>query len=72
MIGKVRLENVSRDRCVELLAPALERRHDARGPAVMVDGTLGMGGHAEAFLERFPAIRYIGLDRDRDALRIAG
>jgi 16S rRNA (cytosine1402-N4)-methyltransferase len=55
------------DRCVELLAPALE------GPdAVLVDGTLGMGGHSEAFLERFPALRLIGLDRDRDALRIAG
>lgn len=55
------------DRCVELLAPALE------GPApVLVDGTLGMGGHAEAFLERFPRLHLIGLDRDTDALRIAG
>ena len=55
------------DRCVELLAPALER-----SGAVLVDATLGMGGHAEAFLERFPALQLIGLDRDRDALRIAG
>jgi 16S rRNA (cytosine1402-N4)-methyltransferase len=60
------------ERCVELLAPALDRPRDDGSPAVMVDGTLGMGGHAEAFLERFPAIRYIGLDRDQDALRIAG
>lgn len=55
------------ERCVELLAPALEREG-----AVLVDATLGMGGHAEAFLERFPGIRLIGLDRDRDALRVAG
>jgi 16S rRNA (cytosine1402-N4)-methyltransferase len=55
------------DRCVELLAPALER-----DGAVLVDATLGMGGHSEAFLERFPGIRLIGLDRDQDALRIAG
>ncbi|WP_102192721.1 16S rRNA (cytosine(1402)-N(4))-methyltransferase RsmH [Microbacterium aurantiacum] len=55
------------DRCVELLAPAL--RADG---AVLVDATLGMGGHAEAFLERFSNIRLIGLDRDTDALRIAG
>lgn len=55
------------DRCVELLAPALQ----ADG-AVLVDATLGMGGHSEAFLERFPHIRLIGLDRDTDALRIAG
>jgi 16S rRNA (cytosine1402-N4)-methyltransferase len=55
------------DRCVELLAPALER-----DGAVFVDATLGMGGHSEAFLERFPGIHLIGLDRDQDALRIAG
>jgi 16S rRNA (cytosine1402-N4)-methyltransferase len=55
------------DRCVELLAPALER-----DGAVLVDATLGMGGHSEAFLERFPNIRLVGLDRDTDALRIAG
>ncbi|GAA4761931.1 16S rRNA (cytosine(1402)-N(4))-methyltransferase RsmH [Microbacterium gilvum] len=55
------------ERCVELLGPALD--HDG---AVYVDGTLGMGGHSEAFLERFPGIRLVGLDRDPDALRIAG
>ncbi len=55
------------ERCIELLAPALA--HDG---AVLADATLGMGGHSEAFLERFPHIRLIGLDRDTDALRIAG
>lgn len=30
------------------------------------------GGHSEALLERFPNIRLVGLDRDTDALRIAG
>ncbi|GMM97001.1 16S rRNA (cytosine(1402)-N(4))-methyltransferase RsmH [Microbacterium sp. MTN4-26] len=54
-------------RCVELLAPALQKPG-----AVLIDGTLGMGGHSEAFLERFPDLHLIGLDRDRDALRIAG
>lgn len=55
------------ERCAELLAPALEREG-----AVFVDATLGMGGHSEAFLERFPGARLIGLDRDTDALRLAG
>jgi 16S rRNA (cytosine1402-N4)-methyltransferase len=55
------------ERCLELLAPALER-----DGAVLVDATLGMGGHAEAFLARFPRLRLVGLDRDTDALRIAG
>ena len=51
------------DRCIGLLAPALT------GPdAVVVDCTLGMGGHAEALLARTSA-RLIGLDRDPEALR---
>ncbi len=55
------------ERCIELLSPALQQ-----DGAVLVDATLGMGGHSEAFLERFPGIRLVGLDRDTDALRIAG
>lgn len=54
------------ERCIELLAPALS----GEGP-VVVDATLGMGGHTEALLERFPTLTVIGLDRDTDALRIA-
>jgi 16S rRNA (cytosine1402-N4)-methyltransferase len=54
------------ERTLELLAPALE----ADG-AVLVDATLGMGGHSRAFLERFPKLIVIGLDRDTDALAIA-
>lgn len=55
------------ERSIELLAPAL-----AGSDAVLVDATLGMGGHAEAFLERFPELTLVGIDRDRDALAIAG
>lgn len=55
------------ERTVELLAPALER-----DGAILVDATLGMGGHAEAFLARFPRIVLVGIDRDLDALAIAG
>jgi len=54
------------ERTVELLAPALQREG-----AVLVDATLGMAGHAEAFLERFPTITLVGIDRDEDALAIA-
>ncbi|MBU2665676.1 16S rRNA (cytosine(1402)-N(4))-methyltransferase RsmH [Actinoplanes bogorensis] len=51
------------ERCLELLAPAL------RLPgAVHVDFTLGLGGHAEAVLERFPEVLLVGLDRDTEAL----
>jgi 16S rRNA (cytosine1402-N4)-methyltransferase len=52
------------DRVVALLAPALER-----DGAVLVDATVGLGGHAEALLRRCPQARLIGLDRDPAALR---
>jgi 16S rRNA (cytosine1402-N4)-methyltransferase len=54
-------------RTLELLAPAVS----APG-AVVVDATLGMGGHSAALLERFSDLRLIGLDRDRQALEVAG
>ena len=57
---------VLRDRIVELLAPALREEG-----AVCVDGTLGLGGHAEAILEHCPGARLIGLDRDEEALVLA-
>ena len=57
---------VLRDRIVDLLEPALQDPG-----AVCVDGTLGMGGHAEAILERCPAARVIGLDRDEEALALS-
>ena len=60
------------DRCVELLAPALTRTSDDGTGATLVDATLGAGGHSERFLSRFPGLRVIGLDRDPDALQIAG
>lgn len=55
------------DRVVALLAPALE--HEG---AVMVDATLGLGGHSEAVLTRSPRTRVIGIDRDPAALELAG
>lgn len=36
-----------------------------------MDATLGLGGHAEAFLTRFPNLRFVGLDRDPQALALA-
>ncbi len=57
---------VLRDRIVELLAPAL-----TEPGSVYLDGTLGMGGHAEAVLEACPQARVVGIDRDQEALALA-
>jgi 16S rRNA (cytosine1402-N4)-methyltransferase len=57
-------------RCVELLTPALTRSHSDGSDAVLVDATLGAGGHAERFLTELPGLRLIGLDRDPSALDI--
>ncbi|MCV6984896.1 16S rRNA (cytosine(1402)-N(4))-methyltransferase RsmH [Mycobacterium shinjukuense] len=58
-------------RCVELLTPALTRYDPAGSKAVLVDATVGAGGHAERFLSSLPGLRLIGLDRDPSALDIA-
>nr|WP_324191276.1 16S rRNA (cytosine(1402)-N(4))-methyltransferase RsmH [Nocardia cyriacigeorgica] len=54
-------------RADELLGPAL-----GEPGAVYLDATLGLGGHAEHFLRTYPRIRLVGLDRDTDALALAG
>ncbi|CAM4411463.1 Ribosomal RNA small subunit methyltransferase H [Mycobacterium basiliense] len=59
-------------RCVELLTPALTRDHPDGSGALLIDATLGAGGHAERFLTELPGLRLIGLDRDPNALGIAG
>ncbi|SDL83063.1 16S rRNA (cytosine1402-N4)-methyltransferase [Corynebacterium mycetoides] len=59
---------VMRDRMAALLAPSVEA---FGADAVIVDGTLGAGGHTEHFLTVFPQARVIGVDRDPIALRDA-
>jgi 16S rRNA (cytosine1402-N4)-methyltransferase len=46
----------------DLLLPAVERG------GVVVDATVGRGGHAAALLEAAPQIEIIGIDRDPEAL----
>ena len=54
------------DRCIELLGEAL-----SADDAILVDGTLGLAGHSESFLNRFPKLTLVGIDRDANALKLA-
>lgn len=54
------------DECLDMLAEGLP----ADG-GVIVDCTLGMGGHSEAALTRFEGARLIGIDRDPQAIALA-
>jgi len=56
---------VLRDRMADLIAPGVEKLGSR---AVIVDGTLGAGGHTEHFLRTFPEAHVIGVDRDPVAL----
>jgi len=67
MTSSTRHIPVMRDRVLALLAPALETPG-----AVLVDATLGLGGHAEQALTQFPDVHLVGLDRDPEALRLSG
>ena len=60
------LEHISvmRDTCVDLLTPAINKSETP----VVVDATLGLGGHSEALLKSNPNLVLIGIDRDLDAI----
>ena len=56
--------SVMRNTCVDLLTPAINKSETP----VVVDATLGLGGHSEALLESNPNLVLIGIDRDLDAI----
>ncbi len=56
--------SVMRDTCIDLLTPAINKSDTP----VVVDATLGLGGHSEALLESNPNLVLIGIDRDLDAI----
>lgn len=59
---------VMRERMASLIQPPVE----AFGKrAVILDGTLGAGGHTEYFLTTFPDAMVVGLDRDEHSLAAA-
>ena len=58
---------VALERCIELLSPSIA---GVESP-VVIDATLGMGGHTRALLIRYPHLKVIAFDRDLGAIAIA-
>lgn len=58
---------VALNRCIELLAPAIEKSSNP----VIVDATLGLGGHSFELLTKFPSLKIIAIDRDLSAIKFA-
>jgi 16S rRNA (cytosine1402-N4)-methyltransferase len=56
---------------VPVLAAEVVTAFDFGREALVVDGTLGLGGHSEKLLAAYPSMRILGLDWDRRALEIA-
>jgi 16S rRNA (cytosine1402-N4)-methyltransferase len=54
-----------------LLQPVIEYLRPARDDGTLVDATVGLGGHAEALLERYQRARLVAIDRDPVALELA-
>lgn len=61
---KVEHASVMLDRCIALLSPSIEKSSNP----IVVDATLGLGGHSFALLEKFPNLKIISLDRDLSAI----
>ena len=62
---------VALDRCIDLLTPAIEFSLTHNSQTVVIDATLGLGGHTRALLAKFPTLHVIGIDRDEHAIALA-
>ncbi len=54
-----------------LLEEVVEAVRPVSPAGVLVDATLGLGGHTEALLERYLEAHVVGIDRDQAAIEIA-
>ncbi|WP_122820355.1 16S rRNA (cytosine(1402)-N(4))-methyltransferase RsmH [Varibaculum vaginae] len=55
------------ERCIALLGQGI-KQVGTEGCALVIDATLGLGGHSELILQTYPQVRLVGIDRDKQAL----
>jgi len=71
LVCQEKMDEIKRGHIPVMLEEVMEFL-DPKENDVMVDGTLGLGGHAEAILKRIgPRGRLVGIDKDRLSLRAA-
>lgn len=59
------------ERTIELFRPVVDAASTEDRRPVIVDGTLGLGGHSSHLLAEFETLRVLGVDRDPAALEMA-
>ncbi|WP_215522971.1 16S rRNA (cytosine(1402)-N(4))-methyltransferase RsmH [Varibaculum prostatecancerukia] len=55
------------ERCIALLGEGI-KQVGSEGRALVIDATLGLGGHSELILQTYPQVHLVGIDRDKQAL----
>lgn len=62
---------VMADRVIDVLAAGVKSARSQNRRPILIDATLGMGGHAQLMLDRFQDAMVLGIDRDSQALGLA-
>ena len=65
---KLKIQNPKMKHEPVLLQEILEHLRPSREDGVLVDATVGLGGHSEALLREHPRLRLLAIDRDPEAL----
>ncbi len=67
----VKFESATAIEHVPVLVPEIVSAFNFERPVVVVDGTLGLGGHSEKLLEHYPLMTIVGVEWDPAALTFA-
>ncbi len=64
MVKEIVHQSVLSDKIIKFLNPGSKK-------SLLIDSTLGEGGHTEFFLSRFPCLKVIGIETDEEIIKVA-